>query len=126
MFLLSDARAPKSLEFLIAVSEFKDLVHATRDNEGDEGFNAFTRIVDEYIKSNSPSEVNISGAAKARIVKYVDRGAYTQLSLVRAIVGSVLFSNSTAMRYTSFSVSRLTFTSLRECPILKQKQYLAS
>lgn len=57
----------------------------------------FTKIVDTFIRSSSPFEVNISSRTKTAILQKADAG-FGALSLVRAMTRSAYHSSHRALR----------------------------
>ena len=84
-FVSATGLESQSFQFLIAVSEFKSSVHATDGgSEGSEGgYDKFMVIVNEYIKGNSNSEVNISSKIREEILAFSEHSAYMSLRTVR-------------------------------------------
>lgn len=78
----------QSFQFLVDVSEFQHLVlgvHGAGQDSGKDEFDEFTAIVDEYIKDNSNSEINIDSSTKKKILALCERSAYSSLVLVRGM-----------------------------------------
>ena len=76
----------QSFQFLIDASEFQIAVHAVTSNqERKDGdcYEEFLCIVNEYIKDNSNSEINIDSRAKQHILKFEARSSYASLDTVR-------------------------------------------
>lgn len=84
--LLSDHRSAdsQSFQFLVAVSEFQNLVLSTPESrEGkDDYYEEFISIINEYIKVNSDSEINIDSSERKELLEFHERSAYSSLSLV--------------------------------------------
>ncbi|CAM9757068.1 unnamed protein product [Ectocarpus fasciculatus] len=71
----------ESFQFLVAVSEFQSLVHATPGSrEGNDEFEEFINIVNEYIRVNSSSEINIDSSIRRKLLEFHERSAYFALS----------------------------------------------
>lgn len=70
----------QSILFLIAVAEFKDDVYAEKGE--DRAFEAYIGLINEYIKDDSPSEVNINSSAKLLILRHIQRSAFMKLERV--------------------------------------------
>eukprot|EP00752_Nemacystus_decipiens_P013004 g11505.t1 len=78
------ALCSESFQFLVAVSEFQIVVAAAYSDGGEnskDGFDEYTAVVNEYIKDNSNSEVNIDSATKKKILAFCQRPAYISLSV---------------------------------------------
>ena len=80
-----NSKTVQSFQFLVDVSEFQSSFHhAQRSEEGrHDDFNDFIRIVNEYIKDNSSSEVNIDCTTRSAILAFVERSEYESLDAVR-------------------------------------------
>lgn len=67
----------------MAVLEFQESVHSAQGRpEGQDHFEEFIAIVDEFIKDKSESEINIDGSTKKRLLGFVERAVYASLSMV--------------------------------------------
>ena len=75
----------QSFQFLVDVENFQRSVHAAHSSgeEGRECYEQYVAIVDEYIKDNSNSEINIDSRAKKKIMGFEERSSYASLDLVR-------------------------------------------
>lgn len=80
--LLSSDLNPKSFQFLVDVSKFKSSVHAAHQG-GNDDYEEFIVIVDEYIKDNSNCEVNIDSRTKKKILGFGERSVYASLGTVK-------------------------------------------
>lgn len=57
--------------------------HAAGGGSSRDCFDEFILIVNEFIKDNSNSEINIDSATKKKILGFCQHSAYTSLDLVR-------------------------------------------
>lgn len=77
-------RTSKSFQFLVDASEFHISVHADRSNQEDKDcYEEFLAIVNEYIKGNSNSEINIDSRTKKQILRFEGPSSYASLDMVR-------------------------------------------
>lgn len=88
------------MHFLTALWELREGGHGATDER--EEFESFLSIVNEYIRDNSPSEVNIDYKTKKSILQYAQRSAYMQLPLVRP------HYNTSLHRHETYATSRST------------------
>lgn len=66
------------------MEEFESLFHAADSGEeGKDFYEEFIAIVNEYIKDNSNSEVNIDSRTKKQTLEYEGRSSYASLDVVR-------------------------------------------
>eukprot|EP00903_Cladosiphon_okamuranus_P022292 g20498.t1 len=82
------ALCSESFDFLVAVADFKHVVHAAFDRNNKEtaagdDFHKFVAIVKEYIESDARSEVNIDDHAKHEALLYTEQHDYLSLSMVK-------------------------------------------
>eukprot|EP00752_Nemacystus_decipiens_P013003 g11504.t1 len=78
------ALCSESFQFLVDVSEFKNAVaaaHASGGESSQDDFEEFTVVVNEYIKDNSNSEINIASATKRKILGFCERSTYISLGV---------------------------------------------
>ncbi|CAB1108068.1 unnamed protein product [Ectocarpus sp. CCAP 1310/34] len=73
----------ESFQFLVDVSKFKSSVHAAHQG-GNDSYEEFIVIVDEYIEDNSNFEVNIDSRTKKEILGFGDRSAYASLGTAKS------------------------------------------
>lgn len=74
----------QSFQFLVDVSEFRALFHAQQHgDEGEDHYDRFVCIVDEYVKASSSSEVNIDSGTREAILAFGERSEYEALGPVR-------------------------------------------
>lgn len=74
------ALCSESVQFLSAVADFKEMVHALIADEETE-FEQFLSITQEFIQDLSPGEVNIGEEVKSEILIYARHDAYIELSV---------------------------------------------
>lgn len=80
---------PQSFQFLVDASEFQGSVYAALNNvveDGKDCYDEFVGIVNEYIKDNSNSEINIDSRTKKNIMGFEERSSYASLDVVRGRV----------------------------------------
>lgn len=75
----------QSIQFLVDVSSFKHAVQAADIDD----FHAFVSIVDEYIKDDSPSEINIDSCAKRNVPMHLSPREYVKLDKVSLVSESL-------------------------------------
>ena len=74
----------QSFQFLVDASEFQSSIHAaTSIQEGKDCYEEFVSIINEYIKDNSNSEINIDSRTKTQILRFEGRSSYASLDMVR-------------------------------------------
>ena len=74
----------QSFQFLVDASEFESSVYAATSSQGvKDCYDEFLVIVDEYIKDNSNSEINIDSRTKKQILRFEGHSSYAALDLVR-------------------------------------------
>ena len=71
------AYVQQSLQFLVAAREFQ---------ESSTDFETLTKIVETFIRPNSPFEVNISWKARNAILNLSDTGSFVELTPVSTAV----------------------------------------
>ena len=96
-------RKRQSFQFLLDVSEFRSSSRQAQDPGGrSDDYGDFLRIVTEYIKVNSSSEVNIDSTTRNAILAFSERSEYESLDAVRKgefAEGSSCVAANTRLRF---------------------------
>jgi len=104
------------------VSEFLDLFHAHHSEGREDAYDCFIRIVNEYVKVNSSSEVNIDSATREAILAFSERSEYESLDAVsrRFLLKTALITNDVGFGAWNISTRRGSQEELQSTGELKR------
>lgn len=75
-------RSTQSIQFLVAVKEYKEIVRAPGEADPTKPFAKLIGIIDKFVRDRSPFEVNLGSSTKTAVVKMADAATFRELSLV--------------------------------------------